>query len=339
MVNRYAAYEGEATEDTPVVLWLNGGPGSSSMLGWLQEHGPLLINATGGLFENPYRWTKLAHVLAVESPAGVGYSYCKASNTGGSCHNTDKSTAAAARAAMQDFFATKFPELDKNPFYITGESYAGVYVPTLTKEILDNAPEINMQGVAVGDPCTDNVAQQDSMDMLWYGHKHGFVPDEEYDLLWNNCSHRSPSAHTLGRWGANVDKSQLLRMKRLKDTPPTPECLLAERKFLLSTSQAFSQEWEHAWINDLTLYGPAAVVTWGAAGSLNAMTATYMNRDDVKKALHVADAPAVTAWPGPDDGWTYTSDYAACNADAPAGTPSMIDFYKVKFPCHRMLRH
>ena len=60
-----------------------------------------------------YAWTQLAHLVVLESPAGVGYSYCKASNTGGSCHNTDKSTAAAARAAMQDFFKTKFPELTK----------------------------------------------------------------------------------------------------------------------------------------------------------------------------------------------------------------------------------
>ena len=42
----------------PVVLWLNGGPGSSSILGMLQEHGPLIMNATGGLTENPYTWTK-----------------------------------------------------------------------------------------------------------------------------------------------------------------------------------------------------------------------------------------------------------------------------------------
>lgn len=102
-----------------------GGPGSSSILGMLQEEGPLLINATGGLMENPYAWTREAHLLILESPAGVGYSYCKEMLEGGSCSNTDKSTAAAARAALQNFFEEKFPELRENPFYITGESYAG----------------------------------------------------------------------------------------------------------------------------------------------------------------------------------------------------------------------
>ena len=65
-------------------------------------------------------------------------------------------------------------------FFITGESYAGVYVPTLAKELLDNAKgQVNFKGLAVGDPCTDNTAQQDSMDMVWYGNKNGFVLDQE----------------------------------------------------------------------------------------------------------------------------------------------------------------
>ncbi len=157
--------------DTPVILWLNGGPGSSSVLGMLQEHGPLLIDKDGGLMDNPYAWTTVGHLLVLESPAGVGYSYCAEMERGGSCANTDISTAAAAAAALIDFYA-KFPELRANPFFITGESYAGVYCPTLAAQILENnkgggAPPINLVGMAVGDPCTDNDAQREAFDMLW----------------------------------------------------------------------------------------------------------------------------------------------------------------------------
>lgn len=162
-----ALAEAENPMEKPVVLWFNGGPGSSSILGFLEELGPLLINATGGLMRNPWSWTKLANVIALEAPVGVGYSYCDNQRKGEICKNTDKFTASASRAALQDFFANKFPELGSNDVFITGESYAGVYIPTLTKEILDNAPEINIKGIAVGDPCTDTTAQENSMDSLW----------------------------------------------------------------------------------------------------------------------------------------------------------------------------
>ncbi|CAD7959503.1 unnamed protein product [Amoebophrya sp. A120] len=205
----------------PVVLWLNGGPGSSSLIGFLEENGPLLLNKDGKLAKNPYSWTKHAHVLALEQPVGVGFSYCevqKAKNQ--SCHNSDKQCATASHAALVDFFKNKFPALAGNDFYITGESYAGVYIPTLAKAILDGNAKafkddrsrkhlpnsedagrtsesedvlIPLKGVAVGDPCTDDDAQKDSMDMLWYTHKNGLVQDQEFEFLWNTCQARSPS--------------------------------------------------------------------------------------------------------------------------------------------------
>ena len=132
------------------------------------------------------------------------------------------------------------------------------YVPTLAREILDNAPEINIRGVAVGDPCTDNVAQKDSMDMLWYAHKNGFVPEEDYDLLWNKCQSRHPIPLARGVWGEAAAAADAAALK--VDPPLTTECLIARRKFLASSSRGFSQGWNNGWINDLSLYGPAALV-------------------------------------------------------------------------------
>merc|ERR1712028_163826 len=109
----FSAAEKDSWQDpsTPVVLWLNGGPGSSSILGMLQEMGPVVMNGTGGIMKNPYAWTKQANLLILEAPAGVGFSYCKEMLTGGNCKNTDLTTAADSRAAIQDFFSTVFPEL------------------------------------------------------------------------------------------------------------------------------------------------------------------------------------------------------------------------------------
>jgi len=102
-------------------------------------------------------------------------------------------------------------------------------------------------------------------------------------------------------------------------------CKMAERKFMATTSRGLSQSWKKAYINELDVFSDSSSLDWTVPKSLDFYTAQWMNRADVKKALHVEDAP-VKSWPGPTDGWQYTSNYNACNK-AP-GQPSMIDFYR-----------
>ena len=274
----------------------------------------------------------------------------------GACANTDNSTAAASLAGLVDFFQNKFPKLAANPFYVTGESYAGVYVPTLSRAILDHNDAggfpIPLAGLAAGDPCTDNDFQRDSMDMLWYGHKHGFVAEADFDLLWNKVRRSGTPARKAagggretrdGLRGGARRKTPRARRRRGPPRPPrsvtavrrsrtpTPECVAARRRFLLATSDAFSQEWRHAWLNDLSLYGPSAVVRDDVPGTLDFDMSTWMARADVRAALHVEDAPA-DVWPGPSDDWSYESQWGACNDAAPPGTPSMVDFYRYLAP-------
>ncbi|GJM87115.1 hypothetical protein PR202_ga03039 [Eleusine coracana subsp. coracana] len=61
----------------PLVLWLNGGPGCSSVAyGASEEIGPFRIKPNGtGLYLNKYSWNREANLLFLESPAGVGFSY------------------------------------------------------------------------------------------------------------------------------------------------------------------------------------------------------------------------------------------------------------------------
>lgn len=61
----------------PLIIWFNGGPGCSSMLGFSQENGPYALNDNDSIFRsNDYSWNQKANMFWLESPAGVGFSIC-----------------------------------------------------------------------------------------------------------------------------------------------------------------------------------------------------------------------------------------------------------------------
>jgi serine carboxypeptidase-like clade 1 len=150
----------------PVVLWLNGGPGSSSLIGLLTENGQIMtnddsltqkINGVPQVFYNKYSWSGLANMVYLESPKGVGFSYCDDAKKSSDCVNTDESTAQDAYEFLVNFFAA-YPEYKSNEFYITGESYAGIYIPMLIDQIDQDSlgAKINFVGAAIGNGCWGN---------------------------------------------------------------------------------------------------------------------------------------------------------------------------------------
>ena len=101
------------------------------MLAFLQEHGPYVIDDGETTFKrNDYSWNFEANVFYIESPAGVGFSVC--GNGTNECHFDDNNTAVWNKDAVLAILA-KFPEINKNPLYIAGESYGGIYVPKLVE--------------------------------------------------------------------------------------------------------------------------------------------------------------------------------------------------------------
>lgn len=143
------------TPDTdPLVLWLNGGPGCSSIGGgFLSELGPFYPKPGGKLLKaNKYAWNKVANVLFLESPAFVGFSY---SNTSADAIVGDARTADDSLEFLLRFFK-RFPQYAHRPLHLSGESYAGHYIPNLAQRILrynkkaDKDAQINFQGFLVG---------------------------------------------------------------------------------------------------------------------------------------------------------------------------------------------
>lgn len=150
-----------STDETlPLVAWFNGGPGCSSLDGLLYENGPfrVTVEEPGKLTPFEFAWTKMAHMLYLEAPVGVGFSY--SDDPAADYYTNDDKTANDNLAAIQKFFSL-YPELKSSPFFLSGESYAGVYVPTLAEAIMkaDKAGKYDgakLIGMAVGNGCSGN---------------------------------------------------------------------------------------------------------------------------------------------------------------------------------------
>ena len=145
----------------PIIIWFNGGPGCSSMLGFSQENGPYALNDADTIFrKNDYAWNQQANVIYLESPAGVGYSVCGDPKE---CKFDDDNSGDDNRDAVLALLQ-KFPEIMKNDLYIAGESYAGIYIPKLVKRLdtfivanKDNKDiyKPNLKGFMVGNGVTN----------------------------------------------------------------------------------------------------------------------------------------------------------------------------------------
>ncbi|KAH8119566.1 serine carboxypeptidase [Phellopilus nigrolimitatus] len=151
--------------DAPLAIWLNGGPGSSSMLGLFQENGPCRINTDEATLSlNKYSWNNNANMLYIDQPIGVGYSHGDLKVSGA------KQAAEAVWNTLQIFFANDtFSAYAKKDFALWTESYGGHYGPAFAHYFLEQnaaiaagaltGTPINLKTLGVGNGLTDPLSQ------------------------------------------------------------------------------------------------------------------------------------------------------------------------------------
>ncbi|XP_031383963.1 serine carboxypeptidase-like 27 [Punica granatum] len=177
----------------PLILWLNGGPGCSSVAyGASEEVGPFRVRPNGrSLYLNKYAWNREANLLFLDSPAGVGFSY---SNTSSDIYTVgDRRTARDAYMFLIRWLE-RFPQYKYRPFYIAGESYAGHYIPELSQLIVRRnkgakKPVLNFKGFLLGNPVLDDF--HDNVGTYEYWWNHGLISDTTYSELNRSCPYDS----------------------------------------------------------------------------------------------------------------------------------------------------
>ncbi|VDP09668.1 unnamed protein product [Heligmosomoides polygyrus] len=266
----------------PVLLWLTGGPGCSGLSALLTEWGPLMesrVNPDGATLSiNPYSWNRNASVLTLESPAGVGYSFATDNNV----KTGDDQTASENWDALVAFF-NEFPQYKANDFYVTGESYGGVYVPTLVQTILDRQSQnkMNIKGFAIGNGC---VSANDGTDALVnFEYAHGMIDDNKWQKVKSQCCKNDTDgcafhtfngldmcsafveATTLSAWNGGINPYNMYA-----NCVNTPGAQVSTR---------FRLEYKARTGNELDL---------STVPCMNETAATvYLNRPDVRKALGI----------------------------------------------------
>ncbi|RMJ08432.1 hypothetical protein CDV36_011958 [Fusarium kuroshium] len=166
-----------------VVIWLNGGPGCSSLSGLLTENGPFLWqDGTLAPTPNPYSWTNLTNVIWIEQPVGVGYSQ-------GKPNITNEVELGLQFIGFWRNFIEAF-KLQGATTYITGESYAGYYVPYIADAFItaNDDTHYKLGGIAINDPIIGDFTLQQQ------------IVSYPYIESWQNLFYLNQSAMNALRW-------------------------------------------------------------------------------------------------------------------------------------------
>jgi carboxypeptidase D len=262
-----------AEEKDSLTIWLNGGPGCSSFdAGMMMEVGPVTTphyragydrtNIIQPLVPNNYSWTRVTNLLFVEQPAGVGFSH------GPLVHN-EADISYDFYQFLMNFFST-FPSVRTKRLYIVGESYAGMFVPSIAQFIHQQNKKrrkdrINLSGIGLGNGWIDAMTQGPTV--IDYAYWHGMIDStakEDLHQVWKHCK-------------------RLGSMKPPYHAFTTPdECNIMEMTMKVAGAGVFPKS---------EYYEPNAydVTTWDNYPQINDPHGTayqFFNNPDVRDVLH-----------------------------------------------------
>ena len=127
------------------VIWLNGGPGCSSLIGAWMEIGPFRFQDENKIIENSGSWHMFANLLFVEQPVGTGFSYIDKDSF---IHELNEM--ANHFLSFLDRYIEIFPDILQSDIYLAGESFAGQYIPYIAQMIITKRSKVKLCGLLIG---------------------------------------------------------------------------------------------------------------------------------------------------------------------------------------------
>ena len=173
-----------------IILWLNGGPGCSSMYGLLTQWGSQTFKADGSFADNIARLNDNATVIYLDQPIGVGFSYSR--NAQDRVHFSSEA-ADDVFEFLRAFRATAFGTRTFNTqaLHVAGESYAGHYIPFIAERILAAAPPVRdllrLKSIIIGNGFIDQAVQLQAIyDLICDANPN--APNQNWMLTAEQCA-------------------------------------------------------------------------------------------------------------------------------------------------------
>ncbi|KAF9604947.1 hypothetical protein IFM89_011314 [Coptis chinensis] len=257
----------------PLVLWLNRGPGCSSLgVGAFSENGPFRPSGKV-LVRNEHSWNKEANMLYLETPGGVGLSFS---------NQTSFETVDDKITGMSHHFEQLLIDIQQTELFITGESYAGHYIPQLAELMIQfNKKKMlfNLKGIALGNPVLE--FESDFNSRAEYFWSHGLISDATYKFFTSACNY---CRYVSEFYRESVSPICSMVMSQVgKETSRFVDKY--DVTLDVCTSSVFSQS---------KIISPQQV-TQSVDVCIEDETVNYLNRNDVQKALH-ARLVGVNRW-------------------------------------------
>ncbi|XP_019099082.1 PREDICTED: serine carboxypeptidase-like 7 [Camelina sativa] len=216
-------------KEDPLLLWLTGGPGCSSISALLYENGPVTVKhevyngSLPSLVSTTHSWTKVSSIIYLDQPVGTGFSYSKT-------QLVDKPSDSGETKRIHEFlhkWLGKHQQFSSNYFYVGGDSYSGMVIPALVQEIskgiyLCSKPPINLQGYVLGNPSTENAF--DRNHRIPYAHGMALISDELYESMKRICKGEYINVDPRNTCLRLMEKYEKCILTINKSFITTPEC-------------------------------------------------------------------------------------------------------------------
>jgi len=265
--------------DDEITIWLNGGPGCSSLEGLLQENGPFLWQyGTFAPTPNPWTWVNLTNMVWVEQPVGTGFSQ-------GTPEAQSEFDVAHEFMGFWKNFVDTF-SLQYKKIYIAGESYAGMYVPHIAHEMLDtnNTCYFNVEGTMIYDPSINSGAVTNEIPAFAFleNWENLFNLNESYVKTLQNASDACGYTSFLNEYLVYPPAGPMPSPPGLNGA--SPECQVWENIF--NAALLVNPCWD---VYQIATTCPLLFDPLGFPGTIfyqSKGSEVYFDRADVKAAIH-----------------------------------------------------